>query len=356
METREITLIVSSNYRVPSFLLQADPVKVELALNLADALLESGNTFNHDATVKTLQEKLKHVQMSNETHREEAVRIARAELKAEAGVKESLIQELKRDKERLEQQTHNLDEKLKIKELKVDELQEKLQQRIAIQSNSSKRGLEGEKDFQTITTNIKQWRLESVGKTKESADFRSMIHSMEVRFEVKNHETLVPYTKNVDKFERDMKEHPETKVGVFVALTARIEKLDDYLTVRWTDDNQLLVFIPYFLTRDLTYTYEIIEGYIEAMRYMLPFLETKDVSKDIEKLKERITNSMTAVNLLDKQVCSMQKEHSEYNTKMVANYESLKSYISSTLTALTGKEQEVKSTKRKSKKKEESSE
>jgi hypothetical protein len=44
--------------------------------------------------------------------------------------------------------------------------------------------------------------------------------------------------------------------------------------------------------------------------------------------------------MLDKQIDSMVSDHKEYNTKMLASYSSLKSVVTSTLFALTGKEQE----------------
>lgn len=149
-----------------------------------------------------------------------------------------------------------------------------------------------------------------------------------------------------------MKQHHATKVGVFVAMTARIEKFDDSVTVRWTDDKQLLIFIPYFLTRDLTYTYDMIESFIRMMKYLRPYLETRDTSKDVEMLTEKITQSITNIQLIDKQVMDMLKEHQEHNTKTVAQYKALQSLVLSSLSVLTGKEQEeIKPKAKRSKKK-----
>ncbi len=373
-----ITLIVPKDFKLPDYLETASPEQIQVALELATLLLEQGLHYRDDSEKKHLRQQIIQLQSTTvESVRDEAVRIARSELRAEVHGKEALIQELKRQVEdskesvkamrselraevngkealiqELKQEKNQLLTKLTTKEEKIDALQEKLQQRIAVQSNSSKRGQEGERDFQLLTSNMKSWALESVGKTKESADFRANIHSMEVRFEVKNHETEVPYTKNVDKFERDMKQHHATKVGVFVAMTARIEKFDDSVTVRWTDDKQLLIFIPYFLTRDLTYTYDMIESFIRMMKYLRPYLETRDTSKDVEMLTEKITQSITNIQLIDKQVMDMLKEHQEHNTKTVAQYKALQSLVLSSLSVLTGKEQEeIKPKAKRSKKK-----
>lgn len=347
-QAKSVSLTVPISFEIPHHLLKATPEQVEHALRLADALLEAGIHFHQNYDLKHLKEKIKHLESTTvETVREEALRIAKAEMRAEVMGKDTLVSELRRqitnkekDFEDLRYEKQKLYEKLTTKEQKVEELQDKLQERIAIQSNSSKRGLEGEKDFEALTKNMKPWTLESVGKTKESADFRASIHSLEVRFEVKNHETLVPYIKNVDKFERDMKVHPSTKVGIFVALTARIEKMDDSITMRWTEDKQLLVYIPQFLSRDMTYTYDLIESLIRTMRHWRPYFETKDTSKDIELLTEKIANTISNIQMLDKQIHTMSSEHSSYNTKMESHYAALKSIATTTLSSLTGKEQE----------------
>jgi len=366
--TKQITLTVPSSFQLPIFLAQATPVQTEQALQLADLLLETGLSFRDDSEKKHLRHQIHQLQSTTvESVREEALRIAKAELRAEVHGKDALLSELRRQAEDLrrsledlKQEKGNLATKLAAKEEKVDALQEKLQQRIAVQSNSSKRGAEGERDFQILSSNLKNWTLESVGKTKESTDFRAILHTLEVRFEVKNHETDVPYTKNVDKFERDMKQHPYTKVGVFVALTARIEKMEDSISIRWTDEKQLLIFIPSFLSRDLAYTYDMIDSFIRTMKYMKPFLESKDSSKDIELLTEKITATVITIQHLDKQLTDMSKDHHEYSVKMTANYKALQSLVLSALSSLTGKDQEEMKpkAKRRAKKKsvEESSE
>jgi hypothetical protein len=343
-----ISLVVPKTFSLPKSFQTASPEQLQHVLELADLLLETGLHYKDDSEKQHLRQQIHQLQSTTvESVRDEAVRIARSELRVEVSGKDALIQELKQQLdhmkhsfEDLKLEKNHLNAKLTTKEEKIDLLQEKLQQRIAIQSNSSKRGQEGEKDFKALTSNIKSWILESVGKTKESTDFRSLIHTLEVRFEVKNHETEVPYAKNVDKFERDMKTHPNTKVGIFVALTAKIEKLDDSITVRWTEDKQLLVFIPYFLTRDLAYTYDVIESFIRTMKYLRPFLETKDTNKDIELLTEKITNSIMTIQLVDKQITEMLKDHQEYNVKTLARYKALQSLVLSSLSVLTGKEQE----------------
>jgi hypothetical protein len=343
---------------MPSYLLKASPEQAEHALKLADAFLESGITFTQDNLVKQLKEKIKELESSTaDAYRAEAVRIVKAESNGEVSGLKAVNEGLKKQIDDLQKQNQKIesrydDERSEHKKTleKIHELQEKLQQRIAVQSNSSKRGQEGEKDFENITSNIKaDWKLEYTGGTDHSADFRSIIHSVEVRFEVKNHKEKVPYTHNVDKFERDMKKHPSARVGVFVALTASIDKLDDSITIRLTDDKQLLLFIPYFLSRDLSYTYDIVEGFIRTMKLLKPYLETKDSSKDLQLLTEKITNAIKVFHALNTQVDTIVSDHKDYNRKMLSSLASLKSDILDTISDLTGQEQEETKPKAKAK-------
>jgi hypothetical protein len=358
MTTKGISLTVPSSFVMPSYLSKATPEQAEHALMLADAFLEAGVTFTQDNLVKQLKEKIRDLESSSaETYRGEAIRIVKAESHGEVSGLKVVIDGLKKQIDDLQKQNQKIesrydDERGEHKKAleKVNELQDKLQQRIAVQSNSSKRGQEGEKDFQDITSNMKSdWKLEYTGGTDHSADFRSIIHSVEVRFEVKNHKEKVPYTHNVDKFERDMKKHQSARVGVFVALTASIDKLDDSITIKLTEDKQLLLFIPYFLSRDLSYTYDIIEGFIRTMKLMKPYLETKDSSKDVQILTDKIIDTTKVVHSLNAQVDAIVSDHKDHNTKMLASLASLKSVVVSTLFALTGQEQEETKLKTKAK-------
>ena len=80
----------------------------------------------------------------------------------------------------------------------------------------------------------------------------------------------------------------------------------------------------------------------------------KDTSKEIEVLTDKITMSITNIQRLDKEVSEMYKDHHDYSTRMEAKYKSLQSYILSTLSVLTGKEQEEMKPKAKGRKKKES--
>lgn len=354
--TKTISFEVPSHFEVPEAFVKASPELRQHALLLADALLDTGTNYTNETKIKELQDQIRSLKSTTiESLREESVRIVKGEMRAEVIGKENLLIELRNKVEEykhmledLRNEKQQLSEYLRHKESKVEELQEKLQHRIAVQSNSSKRGLEGERDFQIITSNFRNWILESIGQTqKESTDFRSTIHSLEVRFEVKNHESLVSYLHNVDKFERDMRKHPETKVGIFIALTARIEKLEDFLTTRWTENKQLLIFIPHFLQRDLAYTYDILEGYIRTMKYVSSYLEEKNSSADIQSLSDKLEKTVSNVQLLDKYLQTAMKDHFEHNTKMNATFQAQKSVILTSLNLLTGKEEEENKPKRK---------
>ncbi len=54
MSTKNIALKVPSDFDLPFYLSNTDPKQLALVLELADVLLESANTYNNDAQVKTL--------------------------------------------------------------------------------------------------------------------------------------------------------------------------------------------------------------------------------------------------------------------------------------------------------------
>ncbi len=84
---------------------------------------------------------------------------------------------------------------------------------------------------------------------------------------------------------------------------------------------------------------------------MKPYFETKDTSKDLETLNEKIIDTIKTIQILDKQIETIQSDHKDYNTRMLANYSALKSIVATTLASLTGKEieEEKPKSKRKSK-------
>ncbi len=119
--------------------------------------------------------------------------------------------------------------------------QEALLARRGAKSNSAIKGQLGEEDFADMAAG-QGWGLESTAKESRSCDYRGYVAGMPVFFEIKAHEKRVA-TAEVDKFKRDMNEHPEVGAGVFLALHTGIAGSRTSFWTEYTGDGRLLVFV-----------------------------------------------------------------------------------------------------------------
>ncbi len=119
--------------------------------------------------------------------------------------------------------------------------QEALMARRGAKANSAVKGQLGEEDFADLAAG-QGWGLERTAKESRSCDYRGYVGSMPVFFEIKAHEKKVS-SAEVDKFKRDMNEHPEVGAGVFLALHAGIVGSRTQFWTEYTGDGRLLIFL-----------------------------------------------------------------------------------------------------------------
>jgi hypothetical protein len=141
--------------------------------------------------------------------------------------KEAIIAVLKVEKER--------------REVELAAAQEALLARKGAKANSAIKGQLGEEEFAELAAG-QGWRLERTAKESRSCDYRGEVHGMPVFFEIKAHERRVQ-SAEVDKFKRDMNEHPEVGAGVFLALHAGIVGSRVSFWTEYTGDGRLLIFL-----------------------------------------------------------------------------------------------------------------
>jgi hypothetical protein len=120
-------------------------------------------------------------------------------------------------------------------------VQEALLARRGAKSNSAIKGQLGEEDFADMAAG-QHWGLERTAKESRSCDYRGYVAGMPVFFEIKAHEKRVA-TAEVDKFKRDINEHPEVGAGVFLALHTGIAGSRTSFWTEYTGDGRLLVFV-----------------------------------------------------------------------------------------------------------------
>jgi len=113
---------------------------------------------------------------------------------------------------------------------------------------SSEKGKQGEMLFEDVANQYTKWGpLENTSKISHGADRSCKIRGCDTLIEVKNYTHDVP-SKEVTKFYRDMEEHPDYPLGIFVSQKTNIDskKSGNFILSEWTANSQLLVFINSF--------------------------------------------------------------------------------------------------------------
>lgn len=162
-----------------------------------------------------------------------------------------------------------------------------------INSNSSKKGKEGELRFQALAFERKGWALLDTSKEGHSGDFTLPIYTMNTRFEIKEYTAIVP-GKEAEKFRRDLREHPETSMGVFVSMNTSITSIHG-LTIEWTPKHQLILFIPNFLQYDMDTIFQFIDLLFQAMKPYYTLLSKETTQNQYPELKERIDRCLLLI-------------------------------------------------------------
>lgn len=127
-------------------------------------------------------------------------------------------------------------------------LEEKLLDRNTVSKSSAKRGRHAEEEFAVQAAAICGWNCERTADTSHSCDYRSQLYGLNVMFELKNYTNIVP-AKEVQKFRRDMDEHREVHVGIFITTETEISGMrstDGLFKIEWAASGQLLIFITQF--------------------------------------------------------------------------------------------------------------
>ena len=162
-----------------------------------------------------------------------------------------------------------------------------------VSSNSSKKGKEGELRFQTLAFERKGWALLDTSKEGHSGDFTLPIYTMNTRFEIKEYTTTVP-GKEAEKFRRDLREHPETTIGVFISMNTPITSING-LTIEWTPKHQLILFIPNFLQYDMDSIFQFVDIVFQSMKPYYTLLSKEANHNQYPELKERIDRCLLLI-------------------------------------------------------------
>jgi hypothetical protein len=160
-------------------------------------------------------------------------------------------------------------------------------------------------------------------------------------------------TDEVTKFLRDMKEHPEVHVGIFISLHTRITGKDREkpISIEWINDSQCAMYIQSFKELDEDNTLSLIDQVIKMSSIYTKMIGSKGDMSEESMLQERIDKARAYIDeyiaesgLLIKRVTNDQKLHrqlveSSYSHTL-AVLKTQSSAINTALEILTGEYKE----------------
>jgi hypothetical protein len=206
---------------------------------------------------------------------------------------------------------------------------ERLHARTRIQQNAALRGRAGEDSFEDLASTL-GWTVTRTAGESHMCDFKGVVCGLDVFFEIKNHADVIP-SKEVTKFRRDMKEHPEIACGVFIGMQAPVSRSERWL-LEWTDDKRPMIFIGELEKDDPCGVLRIAEKFIGLYSYMLRAQDASDVDV-AEDLQRRIQNASMYLEMVGGKLRAL------YN-KMVVDKNAADAAYASSITMLKGAREE----------------
>jgi hypothetical protein len=240
------------------------------------------------------------------------------------------------------------EEALQQRERRVAQKEQELQTSIQRNASSSFRGQDGEMQFEQLAETTMKWKLTNTSKIPHSCDYSSEIHGSPVFFEIKNYTDPVR-NDEVLKFLRDMKEHPEVVIGIFISWNTRIVGKDQTLpiSIEWINDSQCAIYIQPLKDLEINATLALIDQIIKITGTYKSLIGSKgDVSETtilqprIDKARVYIDQYITEASSLMKRVVNDKKRHLEIvessYSSTIASLKTQGAAIATVLSILTG--------------------
>lgn len=240
------------------------------------------------------------------------------------------------------------EESLQQRETRVIQKEQELQMTIQRNASSSFRGQDGEMQFEQLAETTMKWKLTNTSKIPHSCDYSSEIHGSPVFFEIKNYTDPVR-NEEVLKFLRDMKEHPEVIIGIFISWNTRIVGKDQSLpiSIEWINDSQCAIYIQPLKDLEINATLALIDQVIKITGTYKKLIGSKgDVSETailqprIDKARVYIEQYISETSSLMKRVVNDKKRHLEIvessYSSTIASLKTQNAAISTVLSILTG--------------------
>lgn len=215
-------------------------------------------------------------------------------------------------------------------------------------------GKQGEMKFEDMVEKYTKWGpLQNTSKLNHHGDRMCKIRGCEAMFEVKDYTSDIP-SKEVDKFRRDMEEHPDFHLGVFASMNTNISKKSgNYVHMEWTSRSQLLIYINRLQSHSLEDIFGFLDICIDIalrmnkMAHERPedsetcILQQEKINrcKDVvERETKRIFDFMNTMNINKKTLLETITKHYDENRIFMKH---VSESLNESLEILSGKSQEV---------------
>jgi hypothetical protein len=191
---------------------------------------------------------------------------------------------------------------------------ESFQKQSLIEQNSSIKGKQGETSFDSLVNQFTSWKLEDTSKIPDACDRQSTIRGCKTLFELKNYTNKVPKTE-VDKFKRNMEQHKDAPLGVFISLkTMIVDGAQELLYTEISSNNQILVYIQNFLSCDIDTIFSVINNYTDIAQKFYKKISEADDSVD---LQSKIDSIKPILNSSFKEISDMINENNKNKKFMI---------------------------------------
>lgn len=176
---------------------------------------------------------------------------------------------------------------------------------------SSEKGKAGEMDLDQLALQYTSWPpLENTSKIDHSCDRQAKIYGYKVMFETKKYSEEVG-TKEVTKFLRDMNEHPDAVMGVFISYNSGIvgKKANGFIQMEWNEKNQLLLYINRAMEHDPADIFRVIDMLIGVAGRVYKLCEEKPEESDVAiRLAEKISRAKSVLEKMIVQITGMKRQ------------------------------------------------
>ena len=207
------------------------------------------------------------------------------------------------------------DESVEQREARISIRENEFERKQLRNANSSLKGQDGENSFNEIVELKTKWKLTDTSKIAHNCDFSSKIHNTNVLFEVKKYGDTVG-TSQTTKFLRDMKEHPEVQVGIFISNQSGIANKENSISIEWINNSQCAVYIQRFNQLDIDATLALLDDLIKTVGMYNKLitsnnLESKEheLQTGIEKARVYIERYLSSSSELIRSVTNDKKRH-----------------------------------------------